>query len=94
MDASTLPELAAFSQHTTVHIDQAQLDKFWKAYTPVFEKTSACPECLYFEVLEDPDVAGKITWIVNWDASPQWVFGVRRIPLRQAKATIAVPART
>lgn len=67
--------MSAFSQHTTVHIDPAHLDKFWEAYTPVFEKTSACPECLYFEVLEDPNVPGKITWIVNWDASPRWVFG-------------------
>lgn len=77
MDPANLPHLSSFSQHTTVHIDPAHLDKFWEAYTPVFEKTSACPECLYFEVLEDPDVPGKITWIVNWEASPQWVFGVR-----------------
>lgn len=77
MDVSSLPKLDGFSQHTTVHIDPSKLDTFWEAFTPVFEKTSSAPECLYFEVFEDPAVPGKITWVVNWNASPEWVMNVR-----------------
>lgn len=73
---STLPDLSAFSQHTTVYIDPSKLDQFWAAFKPVFDKTSAAPECLYIEVFEDPAVPGKITWVTNWDASPKWLLTV------------------
>lgn len=77
MDLTKLPKLDAFSQHTTVFIEPTKLDSFWQAFTPVYEKTSAVPECLFFEVFEDPAVPGKIKWVVNWNASPEWVMTVR-----------------
>lgn len=80
----SLPNLDCFSQHTTVYIDPSRLEEFWEAFLPVYEKTSAVPECLYLEVFEHPDTPGKITWITNWNATPEWVLKVgtgRTIPI-------------
>lgn len=77
MDATALPKLDTFSHHTTVYIDPSKVDTFWETFKPVFEKTAATPECLYLEAFENPAEPGKITWVANWAASPEWVITVR-----------------
>lgn len=76
MNPSTLPSLEAFTRYNTVYIDPAKIDDFWAAFKPVFETTAATPECVYLEAFEDPAVPGKVTWVANWNASPQWVMTV------------------
>lgn len=63
---SSLPDLEGFSLHATVHIAPENVAKFFDACKPVFYLVSAEPECLYFEIYQDPASLGTITWIENW----------------------------
>lgn len=71
-DFSNLPTLEQFSAHVTVYFKPEDLPKFWAAMEPIFHKVAEEPECLYFEIFEDPAEPGKLTWIENWAGSPQW----------------------
>ena len=71
-----LPDLTAFSLHVTVYIAEDKVDDFFAAMRPCFEAVSAEPELLYFELFQDPASPGKISWVENWDASPQWLMDV------------------
>ncbi|KKY17117.1 putative antibiotic biosynthesis monooxygenase [Diplodia seriata] len=44
------------------------LAQFWLA----FDRVSAEPECLSFEVFRFPDQPNKIKWVENWSKSVQW----------------------
>lgn len=54
------------SLHMTVYIDPAKLPTFWEAFKPVYEHVIAEPECTFFEVYQDPENPGTITWVENW----------------------------
>lgn len=71
-----LPDLPSFSLQVTVYFKPEDVPKFYEAMKPVFEKVTAEPECLYFEMFEDPSEPGKISWIENWAKSPHWVLTV------------------
>ena len=88
MDLSAIPDLQGFSSHTSVFINPDKLDEFWEAFTPFFETSPAKPECLYFEVFEDPSVPGKISWVVNSNGSPHEMVNVRRLPANQDILTL------
>lgn len=70
-------ELDGFSLHVSVRIAPSDVGDFFAAFQPAFEAISAEPECLYFEVFQDPDRIGKICWIENWSTSPEWYMKVR-----------------
>ena len=76
MDPSQLPKLDRFSMHVTVYFKPEDLPTFWSTFKPVFDACKTEKELLYFEVFEDPTEPGKMTWIENWEGSPQWFFGV------------------
>ncbi|KAI5361661.1 Putative antibiotic biosynthesis monooxygenase domain-containing protein [Septoria linicola] len=76
-DNFQIPDLAAFSLHVTVHVAEDNLPAFFEAMKPVFDRVAAEPECLYFEIFQDPAEPGKISWVENWNASPQWLFDVQ-----------------
>ncbi|OJD34266.1 antibiotic biosynthesis monooxygenase [Diplodia corticola] len=44
------------------------LGHFWKA----FDRVSAEPECLSFEVFRYPDQPNKVKWVENWSKSVAW----------------------
>ncbi|KAI0873127.1 hypothetical protein GGS24DRAFT_502124 [Hypoxylon argillaceum] len=48
------------------------VDKYFAAFKPVFEKVIAEPECLFFEVYQCPDQPGQIIWVEDWSKSPDW----------------------
>ena len=75
--ADQIPDLDRFSLQVTIYIKPSDVDKFFEAFKPVFDKVWAEPECVHFEVFQDPADPGKISWIENWDKSPQWLLTVR-----------------
>ncbi|KAI1196502.1 hypothetical protein F5X97DRAFT_325333 [Nemania serpens] len=64
--------LYGMSLHVTVYIDPLNVIAFFDAFKPVFEKVTAEPECLFFEVYQDPEAPGTISWVENWSKSIDW----------------------
>jgi hypothetical protein len=64
--SSAMALFQGISLHMTVYIDPANLPTFWKAFKPVYEHVVAEPECTFFEVYQDPENPGTITWVENW----------------------------
>ncbi|KAK4497120.1 hypothetical protein PRZ48_011570 [Zasmidium cellare] len=78
MDPTQLPPswftLSSFALHVTIHIDPSNVDKFFAAMKPAFDVVAAEPECLYFEIFQDPAEPGKISWVENWSKGVEWFF--------------------
>ncbi|KAI1186932.1 hypothetical protein F5B17DRAFT_401643 [Nemania serpens] len=64
--------LYGMSLHVTVYVAPENVVPFFAAFKPVFEKVIAEPECLYFEVYQDPDEPGTVSWVENWSKSVDW----------------------
>ena len=71
--SSTGPGL---SLHVTLHIDPSQLSGFFAALKPCYDAVTAEPECVFFEVYQDPNVPGKIHFVEDWNASAEWLTTV------------------
>jgi len=54
------------SLHATVTIAPENLPKFWEAFKYIFEVVTAEPECTSFEVYENPEEPGEISWVEKW----------------------------
>ena len=54
------------SLHVTVFISEENVDKFFEACRPVFDKIIAEPECTFFEIYQSPENPGEISWVENW----------------------------
>ena len=65
------PNIDGFSLHVTVYIDADNVSKFFEAMDTVFDKVSQEPELLYFEIFQDPENPGTISWVENWAKSPE-----------------------
>jgi quinol monooxygenase YgiN len=74
--AIPVPNLDGFSLHVTIYIDADNVPKFFEAMNTVFDKVSQEPELLYFEIFQDPENAGTISWVENWAKSPETFFKV------------------
>ena len=83
--AFQLPDIDAFSLQVTVYFKPEDVSRFFDAFRPTFDKVSAEPECLYFEVFQSVEDPGTISWIENWSKSPDWFMKVgrfRAIPVK------------
>ncbi|KAE8375361.1 hypothetical protein BDV26DRAFT_295102 [Aspergillus bertholletiae] len=67
----------SLSLQVTIHLNHEDLPKFWAAFQPAYEAVIAEPECTFFEVYEDPNAPGTLSWVENWSASPEWLLGVQ-----------------
>ena len=56
----------SISLQVTIHIDPSDVDRFLEAFKPVYEKTIAEPECTFFELYQDPQSPGTLSWVENW----------------------------
>ena len=70
------PNIDGFSLHVTIYIDADNVPKFFEAMNTVFDKVSQEPELLYFEIFQDPENPGTISWVENWAKSPEKFFNV------------------
>jgi len=64
--ASAPTSVAGFSLQVTVYISPDNVPKFFEAFKPIFEVVSAEAECLFFEVYQDSEDQGTISWVENW----------------------------
>ncbi|KAI0452918.1 hypothetical protein F5B21DRAFT_505826 [Xylaria acuta] len=62
------------SLHVTVYIAPENIGRFFDAFKPVFDKVTAEPECLFFEVYQDPQEPSKLSWVEDWSKSPEWLL--------------------
>ncbi|KAI1824580.1 hypothetical protein F4861DRAFT_505502 [Xylaria intraflava] len=65
---------SGWSLHVTVYIAPENIDGFLAAFKPVFDRVTAEPECLFFEMYHSPQEPGKLSWVENWSKSPEWFF--------------------
>ena len=71
------------SLQVEIWIDPANVEKFFEAFQKIFDIVSAEPECTFFEVFQDPDDLGHLSWVENWSASTVWVATVSFVYLRR-----------
>ncbi len=79
MATQQLPDLDGFSLQVTVFFKPEDVPTFEKWMKPIFEKVTSEPECLYFEIFQDPENPGTFSWIENYSKSPQWFMTVGAI---------------
>lgn len=77
--------LTQCSLHVDIWIAPSNVGKFFEAFQTVFDAVTAEPELLYFEVFQDPDDAGHLSWVENWNASVEWLSTVRSTPRVQSE---------
>ena len=56
----------SISLQVTIHLNPEDLPKFWTAMKPAYEAVIAEPECTFFELYQEPDSPGTISWVENW----------------------------
>lgn len=54
------------SLQVTIWISPDNVQRFFDELRPVYDKVIAEPQCTFFEVYEDPEVPGQISWVENW----------------------------
>ena len=75
--AVSLPRIDRFSLHVTVYIKEEDVPAFFELFQPIFDLVGAEPELLYFELFQDPENPGVISWVENWNMSPENFMKVR-----------------
>ena len=56
----------------TIHVSPSEVEKFKEAHRPVWKNCSEEPECLLFDVFQDPEVKGRFRFIEIWNESREW----------------------
>ncbi|KAL5337369.1 hypothetical protein BJX70DRAFT_245006 [Aspergillus crustosus] len=67
----------SLSLHVNISIAPENLPRFFEALKPAFEKVTAEPECTFFEIYQDPQNPGELSWVENWSASVEWLVEVQ-----------------
>ncbi|KAL4786805.1 glycoside hydrolase superfamily [Aspergillus varians] len=71
------PSPPSISLHITLFIAEENVEKFFEAFRPVYEKVIAEPECTFFELYQSQSDPGEISLVENWSASVEWLMGVQ-----------------
>jgi hypothetical protein len=69
----SLPKLEGFSLQVKIYLAPEDVEKWLAAFKPIFELVSAEPDCLFFELYQDPEHPGNINWVENWYVRLQYV---------------------
>lgn len=56
----------------TFHIRPAQIEEFKAAHRPVWAACAAEPQCLLFDVFQDPAKPGLFRFVEVWNESREW----------------------
>lgn len=91
MASSTIP---ALSLHVNITIDPENVDKFLGYLKPAYDGVCAEPECVYFEVFQDPEKPGRFRFVEHWNCTKEWFMSVscicECIPIRACLLTLSV----
>jgi quinol monooxygenase YgiN len=56
----------------TFHIKPNMIEEFKAAHRPVWEACASEPNCLFFDVFQDPEIPGRFRFVEVWNGSRQW----------------------
>ena len=79
---SSKPQL---SLQVTIQVAPENADAFLAALRPCWEAVIAEPECLFFDVFQDPEVPGKFRFIELWAESREWLETVSQFSCQLAE---------
>ncbi|KAL4876535.1 hypothetical protein BJY04DRAFT_199852 [Aspergillus karnatakaensis] len=66
-----------FALHVSIFIAPENVPKFFEAFEPAYKKVAAEPECTLFEVYQDPNSPGELSWVEHWTESLEWFMEVQ-----------------
>jgi quinol monooxygenase YgiN len=53
-------------------VDPKDVPAFKEAYRPVWAASATEPECLFFDVFQDPEVPGRFRFVEVWGKGREW----------------------
>jgi len=56
----------------TFQVAPENIEKFKEAHRPVWKACSEEPECLLFDVFQDPDQSGRFRFVEVWSKGREW----------------------
>jgi quinol monooxygenase YgiN len=62
----------------TFHVDPAKIEAWKEAHRPVWAACSQEPQCLLFDVLENPSTPGRMRLVEVWSESREWFESVSK----------------
>ncbi|KAF2804313.1 uncharacterized protein BDZ99DRAFT_398244 [Mytilinidion resinicola] len=69
--------LPGLNAQATITIKPEDVPTFLKELQPIYEKVTAEPQCISFEVFQSTDNPGVIHLVENWTESVQWFMEVQ-----------------
>ena len=67
--ASSNKQLTPF---VAIQVAPDNVEKFKEAHRPVWKRCSEEPECLLFDVFQDPEVPGRFRFVEVWSKGRLW----------------------
>jgi quinol monooxygenase YgiN len=65
------------SVHIKVTVAPESVPKFFSLIKPAYDAATAEPECIFFEIYQNPAIPGEIKYVENWNQSVEWLRNVR-----------------
>ena len=62
--------------HATIHVAPENVEAFLQALRPAWEGCRREPECLFFEVMQDPETPGLLRFVEVWSKDKEWFLKV------------------
>lgn len=56
----------------TFQIQPTKIEEFKAAHRPVWAACAAEPECLFFDVFQDPEKPGRFRFVEVWNETREW----------------------
>jgi hypothetical protein len=72
MDSATPQPAKQLTLFVTFQVAPENIEKFKEAHRPVWKACSEEPECLLFDVFQDPEKPGRFRFIEVWSKSREW----------------------
>ena len=64
------------SLHVRITVTPENAAKFLEYLKPCYDVVSAEPECVFFEVFQNPATPGEFKFVENWHATVDWLKDV------------------
>jgi quinol monooxygenase YgiN len=72
MDSATPRPAKQLTLFVTFQVAPENIEKFKEAHRPVWKACSEEPECLFFDVFQDPEKPGRFRFIEIWSKGREW----------------------
>lgn len=69
------------SLHVRIVVAPENVEPFLSHLKPIYDLVAAEPECVFFEVYQNPSTPGDFKFVETWHASGEWFQTVGQIQL-------------